>query len=98
MLHRDKAIEHALEKVRRGPHSGWETLTPEERAGLRGVLAEVWENTDRERWQQFCFSTLTKADIYRLILLGEDMKTRHHLPAETRAAMEAILSACSFEG
>lgn len=97
ILHRDKAIEHALEKIRRGPHAGWETFTPEERAALRKVLSDVWENTDGERWQQFCFSTLSTADIHRLIHLGEDLKARHHLSPETQASMDAILSACSLE-
>lgn len=96
MLHRDKAVEQALEKIRRTPHSDWETFSAEERAELRKVLAEVWESSERGRWQQFCFSTLTSADIHQLIRLGEDVKARHHLSDETRAAMETILSSCTL--
>jgi hypothetical protein len=95
ILHRDKAVEQSLEKIRRAPDSGWEALSPEDRAGLREVLAETWENTERGRWQQFCFSTLTKADILRLVVLGNDIKARHHLTDETRAAVEALLLSCS---
>jgi len=94
-LHRDKAVEQSLEKIRRAPDSGWEALSPEERAGLREVLAEVWENCERGRWQQFCFSTLTKADIPQLVVLGNDIKARHHMTDETKVAVEAILLSCS---
>ncbi|MDD1681293.1 MAG: hypothetical protein LUQ35_06770 [Methanoregula sp.] len=95
ILHRDKAVEQSLEKIRRAPDSGWETLTPEDRGGLKEVLAEIWENCERGRWQQFCFSTLTKAHIQRLLVLGNDIKTRHHMTDETRAAVEVILLSCS---
>jgi hypothetical protein len=95
MLHRDKAVEQSLEKIRRAPDSGWETLTPEDRAGLKAVIAEIWENCERGRWQQYCFSTLAKPDILRLIELGNDIKARHHLSDETRVSVEAILLSCS---
>ena len=95
LLERDKAVEESLEKVRRAPDSRWEALTPEERTMLRAVITEVWETCERGRWKQFCFSTLTKTDILRLIALGDDIRTRHHLTDETRAAAESILLSCS---
>jgi len=98
LLHRDKAVEHALERIRRAPDSGWETLTPEERAGLKQVLNEIWENCDRERWHEYCFAILTKTDIMSLIALGNDMKTRHNMTDETRGAIEDILVSCSPDG
>ncbi len=97
LLHRDKAVEHALERIRRAPDARWETLTSEERSGLKVVLDEIWENCDRERWHEYSFSILAKADILRLIALGDDMKARHHMTDETRAAIEAILLACSSD-
>jgi hypothetical protein len=98
LLHRDKAVEHALERIRRAPDSGWEALTPEERARLKEVLNEIWENCDRERWHEYCFAILTKTDILILIALGNDIKTRHHMTDETRGAIEAILLSCSTDG
>jgi hypothetical protein len=95
LLHRDKAVEHALERIRRAPDSRWESFTPQERAGLKEVLTEIWENCERERWQQFCFSTLTRSDILRLIALGEDMRGSHHPICDARDAVDAILLSCS---
>jgi hypothetical protein len=95
LLHRDKAVEHALERVRRAPDSRWETFTPEERAGLKAALTEIWENCERERWQQYCFSTLAKPDILKLIAIGDDMRARHRQIGDFRESIEAILLSCS---
>jgi hypothetical protein len=91
LLYRDKAVEQSLEKIRRAPESGWESLTPEERAGLKTVITEIWEYVERGHWEHYCFSTLTKTDILRLIVLGSDIKARHHMTDETKVAVEAIL-------
>jgi hypothetical protein len=95
MLQRDKAVEQAQERIRRAPDSGWETLTPEQRTGLRSVLAEIWENCERVRWQQYCFSTLTKANILQLIALGDEARAHHHQICDVRGPVETILLSCS---
>jgi hypothetical protein len=95
LLHRDKAVEHALERIRRAPDSRWETLTPEEREGLKEVLAEIWENCERRRWEQYCFSIMTKDDIRQLITIRNDVRARHQQICDVREAVEAILLSCS---
>ena len=70
-------------------------LFPEERAGLKSALTEIWENIDRERWHQYSFSLVTRPDILKLIALGNDIRSRHHLTDETRAAIDAILLSSS---
>ena len=95
LLHREKAIEHALERVRHAVGSGWDTLSSEERTALKSCLAEIWMNTTYERWHQYCFSTLTKQDIQELVALSKDIETRHHLTDETFRLSEAILLQCS---
>ena len=97
LLHRDKAVEQALERIRRAPDSRWETLSPGERAGLKAVLTEIWENCERVRWQQYCFSTLNKSDILRLIALGEEMRARHRPISDAGGEIEAILLSCSTD-
>jgi hypothetical protein len=98
LLHRDKAVEQSLEKIRRAPESEWETFTPEERSGLKEVLAEIWENCEQGRWEQYCFSTLTKADILRLVAIGNDVRARHQQVSDAREAVENILLTCSSGG
>jgi hypothetical protein len=94
-LHRDMAVEQSLEKIRRAPDSGWETLTSEQRAGLRAVLAEIWENCERVRWQQYCFSTLTRSDILQLVAIAEETRARHQQICDARSDIEAILLSCA---
>jgi hypothetical protein len=89
------AVEHALERIRHAPGAEWETLSPEERAGLKSALTEIWENVDRERWHQYSFSLVTKPDILVLITLGNDIRSRHHLTDETRASLDIILLSSS---
>jgi hypothetical protein len=96
LLHRDKAVEHALERIRHAPHAGWETLTPQEHAGLKAALTEIWESCGRERWQQYCFSTLSKDDLLRLIGIVAQAKGRFHHACEDRDAIEKILLTCSI--
>jgi hypothetical protein len=94
-LHRDKAVEQSLEKIRRNPDSGWETLTPEQRTRLKAVLSDIWENCERRRWEQYCFSTITRPDILHLITLADDLQARHRQICDARNDVEAILLPCS---
>jgi len=96
-LHRDMAVEQSLEKIRRAPDSAWETLTPEQRARLKTVLAEIWENCEHRRWEQYCFSTITRPDILRLITLADETRARHQQVCDARGDFEAILLSCGMD-
>lgn len=91
LLHRDKAVEHALEKIRRAPAAEWESLTPEDRADLKRALTEIWESCCRDHWEQFCFSTLSKQDLLSLISLVKRALEQHHTTCDARDAIERIL-------
>jgi hypothetical protein len=52
-------------------------------------------DTAHERWDQYCFSTLTRSDLLQLIALGKDWALHHHLTAENRKALDEILLSCS---
>jgi len=95
LLHRDKAVEHALERIRHAAGADLETLSAEQHSRLKAFLAELWMDTAHERWDQYCFSTLTRTDLMQLIALGTDWATRHHLTSENRQALEEILLSCS---
>ncbi len=92
LLHRDKAVEEALERIRRAEGSGWETLTPEERTGLKTALSEIWENCGQGRWQQFCFSALNKAAVLELIRLVREAQEHHQSVCSSKERIEALLS------
>ena len=91
MLHRDKAVEQAIEKVRHSPDALWETLSPEERAGLKSALAEIWENCERSQWNEFCFSTLKRSAILELVDLVRDARNQHKSVCTAKDRFESIL-------
>jgi hypothetical protein len=95
LIHRDRAVEHAIERIRRSPGAEWDTLTHEERTGLKAALAEIWHYSGREHWEQYCFSTLSRHDILALIELVSGMHGRHDPTAGARSEIEAILLACT---
>lgn len=96
LLHRDRAIEQALERIRRSPAAEWETLTPEERAELKSTLSEIWDNCGRDRWEQYCFSTISRLDILALISIVGGMEGRHDPACGGRKKeIEEILLACT---
>ena len=95
LLHRNKAVEDALERVRRSPGAEWESLSAGEREGLKSALTEIWDCCGRERWEQYCFSSLTRVDILALIALIDSVKQRHAPITEKRVEIEAILLSCN---
>jgi len=90
-LQKEQAIEAAVEKIRRAPEAEWASFSGTDYTRLREILAEIWIGVDREKWQQYAFSTLTKADIRELLLLGGAAPGRA-IPRATMEAMNAVIS------
>lgn len=95
LLHRDRSVEQALERIRRSPAAEWETLTHDERTALRHALLEIWHCCGRGRWEQYCFSTISRADILTLISLAGGTKGRYEKVLSAKAEIEAILLSCT---
>ena len=90
-LQKEQAIEAAIEKIRRAPDAEWASFSGTDYTRLREILAEIWIGVDREKWQQYAFSTLTKADIRELLTLGGTAPGRA-IPRATMEAMDAVIS------
>jgi hypothetical protein len=90
-VQKEKAVEHALERIRRAKASVWRSCTTDDYAALREVLGEVWINVDRERWDTYSFTKLTGDEIHSLITAGKDLRSGHVLTAETLTVLDAIL-------
>jgi len=90
-LVKEQAVEDAVEKIRRAPAAGWESFHTADYTQLREVLGELWVNLERERWEQYSFSTLSRQDIIDILLLAKDTGGRTISPA-TLGKMDAILS------
>lgn len=73
-LHKERAVEMALEKVRRSAKSGWAAFSPQDIKTLTNILGEAWVSIERSTWEQCSFSRLNRKDLEEIISIGNDVK------------------------
>lgn len=74
-LHKEKAVETALEKIRLNPKSDWATFSQQDIRSLTTILGETWVSVERSTWEQCSFSRLTRRDLDEIIRIGNDVKS-----------------------
>ena len=75
-LHKERAVEAAIEKIRHNPGSGLSALSPQDLNTLNYILGETWVSVGRQIWQQSSFSRLTRKDLEEIISIGNDVKSK----------------------
>ena len=90
-VQKEKAVENAMEKIRRRMGTGWNSVSRSDSEILKDVLGEVWTSIDRQRWRTYSFSKLSKEEINSLITLGKKMKTQYSLTEENIKQLDIIL-------
>lgn len=86
-----KAVEDAIEKIRRGMGTGWSSVSLSDSEILKDILGEVWVSIDRHRWSTYSFSKLSYEDINALIELGKNVTPRYSLSDEKIRQLDNIL-------
>jgi hypothetical protein len=74
-LHKERAVETALEKIRLNPKSDWATFSQQDIRSLTTILGETWVSVERSSWEQCSFSRLTRRDLDEIIRIGNDVKS-----------------------
>jgi hypothetical protein len=90
-VQKEKAVEDALEKIRRGMGSSWSSVSLSDSEILKEILGEVWISIDRHRWSTYSFSKLSQEDIKSLVDLGKNVTSRHSLSDEKIRQLDIIL-------
>jgi hypothetical protein len=90
-VQREKAVEEALEKIRRGSTAQWNSISSTDSDILKEVLGEIWTSIDRHRWGSYRFSKVSAEDLKSLIILGKEMKSQYSLSDEKIRKMDRIL-------
>jgi hypothetical protein len=90
-IQREKAVEEAVEKIRRSTDAAWESFIDADYTALRELLGELWMYLERQKWEQYAFSTLTRQDICDILALGKGEKC-HSVSCAKLEEMDAILS------
>jgi hypothetical protein len=93
-IQKEKAVEDAYEKIRRSFGNGWQNISAEDCAALRDVLGEIWISADRDRWKNYCFSTLSQKEIHSLIDVGKEGQYQKCITPEALARLDEILGQC----
>jgi hypothetical protein len=90
-VRKEKAVEEALEKIRRGSTAQWNLISSSDSEILKEVLGEIWTSIDRNRWGSYRFSKVSAEDLKSLIILGKEMKSQYSLTDEKIRQMDKIL-------
>jgi hypothetical protein len=91
LVQKEKAVEEALEKMRRGLSAQWNSLSYTDSEILKEVLGEVWTSIDRHRWGTYRFSKVSEEDLAMLIILGKKIKSQNSLTDENIRQLDMIL-------
>jgi hypothetical protein len=70
-IHKEKAAEDAIEKIRQSQGLEWKVFTSSEVEILRYMLGETWVSLDRDTWEKCAFSRLKRSQIDSIIQIGK---------------------------
>jgi hypothetical protein len=90
-VQKEKAVEEAFEKLRRGLSAQWNSISSTDSEILKEVLGEVWTSIDRHRWGTYRFSKVSAEDLKSLIVLGKEMKSQYSPTYERIRQLDEIL-------
>lgn len=91
-VQKEKAVEDALEKMRRESGIDWHAVPASDNDILKDTLGELWTSIERTRWGSYSFSKLSKEDIVSLITRGRYIKSKHIITDADIKSLDAILS------
>jgi len=90
-LFKEQAVEAAIEKIRHAPAAEWHSFSNADYTLLREILGELWINLEREKWEEYSFSSLNRQDVRDIITIGNRTKG-HAMAGAVLDEMDAILS------
>jgi len=75
-IHKEKATEAAIEKIRQSMGLDWKIFTSADLGILRYILEETWVSLDRDSWEKCAFSRLKKSQLESIIRIGKQVKKK----------------------
>jgi len=92
VVQKEKAVEEALDKIRRRVGDDWGLISPTDGDVLKETLGEIWTAIDRPRWSTYRFSKLTLVDIHSLVETGKELRTKRYMTDAMLQSLDRILS------
>jgi hypothetical protein len=75
-IHKEKAVETAVEKIRQSLGHEWTTFSQKDTKILTDILGEAWVSVERSVWEKSSFTRLTKKDVEEIIRIGNAVKNK----------------------
>jgi hypothetical protein len=91
VVQKEKAVENALDKIRRHVGADWCSISPADCEVLKEILGEIWTAIERPRWSTYRFSKLTLADIGSLVAAGNEIREKHYMTDTLLLSLDRIL-------
>ena len=76
-IHKERAVENAVAKIRQNLGSDWEAFSQQEIQTLHSILGEAWVSIERSVWEQTAFTRLTRNDLENIIRIGNEVKSKN---------------------
>ncbi len=90
-IHKEMAVETALEKIRQGVGQDWKLYSGSDIEVLKYMLGESWISMDRSVWGRCTFSRLSREDLDAIIKIGKEVKSRKRMEGDAIREMNELL-------
>jgi len=75
-MHKEKAAENAIEKIRQSMGLDWKVFTSGDVEILKYILGETWVSLERDTWEKCAFSRLKRSELESIIRIGKSVKRK----------------------
>jgi len=82
-IRRAKAVERALDRMRRGLRDSWSTFSQRDLNDLSWMIGEMWAYVPRSDWEDLHFGKLTTGDVVEIVALAHTLRAEPHNTVET---------------
>lgn len=94
-IHRDMAVEKAIEKIRQNIGQDWKIYSANDINLLKYLLGESWISISRRTWDSFAFTRLSRENLDEIIRIGKDVKGKKRLENDAISDVVKILKEVS---
>lgn len=94
-IHREMAVEKALEKIRQNIGQDWKIYSANDIDLLKYLLGESWISISRRTWDSFAFTRLSRENLDEIIKIGKDVKKKKLLENDAISDVVKILEKVS---
>jgi hypothetical protein len=91
-VHKEKGVENALKKIRRGIADDWKMLSEDDIEVLKRMLGECWVYIDRSVWEKIAFTKLGFDDVLHIVQIGNSAKGKDSTDTKAIEDVTAILT------